>query len=109
MKNTLFRFFTLSLFFISGCSAVSGKVITLEGEMYSGVREQFDCKTGKIRYHKDDIYKLDNMQLRISEALVPGITSNFSDPSNYYEYFNQIGGDRFGDQRFNEVNTLCAD
>ena len=108
MKNTLFRFFTLSLFFISGCSAVSGKVITLEGEMYSGVREQFDCKTGKIRYHKDDLYKLDNMQLRISEALVPGITSNFSDPSNYYDYLNQIGEYRFGDQRLSEVNTICA-
>ena len=109
MKNSFFRFFTIPLFLISGCSAVSGKVITLEGEFYSGVREQFDCNTGQIRYHKDDLYKLEDMQLRMSEALVPGITSNFSDPKNYYEYLNLIGEYRFGDQRFNEVNTLCLD
>ena len=109
MKKTFFRFFTIPLFFISGCLAGSGKVITLEGEMFSGVREQFDCKTGQIRYHKDDLYKLSDMALRNSEALVPGITSNFTDPSNYYEYFNQISLYRFVDQKLSEVNTLCAD
>ena len=31
MKNSFFRLFTIPLFFISGCSGLSGKVITLEG------------------------------------------------------------------------------
>lgn len=107
MRNPVFIFLTIP-FLITGCSGESKKIVTLEGEMYSEVREQFDCNTGKVKYHRDDLYKLEGIELRMSEAIVPGISSKFSNPNNYYEYFNGIGKYNFKDKKLNEIKKLCA-
>ncbi len=106
MKKTIFMFLTIPFFFNVGCAKAGGKIITLEGEFYSEIREQFDCRTGKIRYHKDDLNKLGSMRESISESIVPGITSGFTDPSNYYEYMNGIVS-QFEEIKSNEISKLC--
>ena len=77
MKKTFFIFISIPFLLITGCSSSSNKIVTLEGEMYKEVKEQFDCKTGKVRYDNKDLYRKEGIQLRMSESEEPGMSSKF--------------------------------
>ena len=76
---------------ITGCLSSSNKIVTLEGEMYMEVKEQFDCKTGKVRYDNKDLYKIEGIQLRMSEVQSL-VSSKFVKPDSYYQYLSGVNG-----------------
>ena len=92
---------------ITGFSSDSNKIVTLEGEMYKEVKEQFDCKTGKVRYDSKDLYKIEGIQLRMSEAVVPGMSLKFVKPNSYYSYLSGVSGNNFKEKKLNQVKKLC--
>ena len=107
MKKTFFIIISIPLMLITGCSSGSNKIVTLEGEMYKEVKEQFDCKTGKVKYYNKDLYKIEGIQLRMSEAVVPGMSSKFVKPNAYYEYLTGVTGYDFKEKKLNQVKKLC--
>ena len=107
MKKTFFVFISIPFFLITSCSSDSNKIVTLEGEMYKEVKEQFDCKTGKVRYDSKDLYKIEGIQLRMSEAVVPGMSSKFVNPNPYYSYLSGVSGYNFKEKKLNQVKKLC--
>ena len=100
-------FISIPFLLITGCSSGSNKIVTLEGEMYKEVKEQFDCKTGKVRYDSKDLYKIEGIQLRMSEAVVPGMSSKFVNPNSYYSYLSGVSGYNFKENKLNQVKELC--
>tara|TARA_B100001989_G_scaffold32867_1_gene19522 strand:- start:419 stop:745 length:327 start_codon:yes stop_codon:yes gene_type:complete len=102
-----FFFISFPFLLIIGCSSDSNKIVTLEGEMYKEVKEQFDCKTGKVRYDSKDLYKIEGIQLRMSEAVVPGMSSKFVNPNSYYSYLSGVSGYNFKENKLNQVKELC--
>ena len=102
-----FFFISIPFLLITGCSTDSNKIVTLEGEMYKDVKEQFDCKTGKVRYYSKDLYKIEGIPLRMSEAVVPGMSSKFVNPNSYYSYLSGVSGYNFKENKLNQVKELC--
>lgn len=107
MKKFFFIFISIPFILITGCSSGSNKIVTLEGEMYKEVKEQFDCKTGKVKYDNKDLYKIEGIQLRMSEAVVPGMSSKFVNPNAYYEYLSGVSGYNFKEKKLNQIKKLC--
>ena len=107
MKKNFFIFFSIPFLLITSCSSGSNKIVTLEGEMYKEVKEQFDCKTGKVRYYNKDLYKIEGIQLRMSEAVVPGMSLKFVKPNGYYQYLSGVNGSNFKEKKLNQIKKLC--